>query len=210
MDNFSHHPPEGIVSESFRSTFTPEAPAATLIEDRELIPTPYIEDLIDMMVEPSRLGIEALDGNTDADIQDAFDWHDVLNKVGKLRNLPPDMDLDLHLIVFRSTRLPEAQTVEMSLKLDDADIDAFREAMYAAPSAFLYYYRNDGLSFCLWTNSRDARKATNGPAHEYAKALAPEMYEAAQIEAYDIARRENGTTIEIAPKYTINPLEHIS
>ena len=199
MDKASRHPTEGIASE----LFTPEAP----IDESEIVPTRYVEDLINSMLDPAGLGIEASASSDTGDIRGEFDWPDVLDKVGKLRNLPPDMDLDLHLIVFRSTYKSDMDT-DMAELLDAADMDAFREAMYKAPSAFLYYYREAGRSFCLWTDIHEARRATKGLAHDRATVLAPLAYETAKIEAYKVSRLENGSRVEIEDKYTVYPLEH--
>jgi hypothetical protein len=119
-------------------------------------------------------------------IQEGFNWSSCLGEV------PFDR---LYLVVFRSVR---RTTADFEL-LKDHDDKAYAEALEAG--GLLRYFRGsmnerrECLSFCLWEDREQARRAPGGASHRTAAAITADMYESYVLERYDLIKEETGDLV---------------
>ena len=112
-------------------------------------------------------------------IQEGFNWSSAFGDARFER---------LYLVVFRSV-LRATADVELLYEHDEL---AHGEATEAG--GLLFYFRGDinerreSLSFCLWENGEQARRASGGPSHQAATGLVREMYESYSLERYDLVK----------------------
>jgi len=112
-------------------------------------------------------------------IQEGFNWSSSLGDVGFEQ---------LYLVVFRSV-LRATADLELLYELDEL---AHAEAIEAG--GLLFYFRGvindrrESLSFCLWEDGEQARKASGGSSHRAAMGIVIEMYEFYILERYDLAK----------------------
>jgi hypothetical protein len=116
-------------------------------------------------------------------INEAFNWPAIFQELTTKGRHPGDSP---YLVVFRSVRKAGVDGAWVS-QLDDA---AHEEAKMSP--ALLHYFAGDldeerrAMSWCLWTNIRDARTALHGAAHQIAVRSARELYDNFSIEMYDV------------------------
>ncbi|MGI8909236.1 MAG: hypothetical protein ACR2JR_01590 [Rubrobacteraceae bacterium] len=121
-------------------------------------------------------------------IQTGFDWSALSGR---------SFD-GLYLVVFRSVR---RMTADLDL-LREYDDHAYKEAL--GSGGLLRYFKGDAdergqcLSFCLWKNREDARRASGGKMHGEAARLTAEMYESYLLERYELTASED---IEAEPVF---------
>ncbi len=119
-------------------------------------------------------------------IQEGFNWSSCLAEVRFGR---------LYLVVFRSVR---RATADLDL-LKEYDDRAYAEALEAG--GLLRYFRGSMdarrqcLSFCLWEDREQARRASAGESHRAAVAITDEMYESYALERYDLIKEEMGDLV---------------
>src|SRR5918995_1091018 len=112
-------------------------------------------------------------------IQEGFNWSSAFGDARFER---------LYLVVFRSV-LRATADVELLYEHDEL---AHGEATEAG--GLVFYFRGDinerreSLSFCLWENGEQARRASGGPSHQAAMGLVREMYESYSLERYDLVK----------------------
>jgi hypothetical protein len=129
-------------------------------------------------------------------IQEGFNWSSSLGDVGFER---------LYLVVFRSV-LRATADLELLYELDEL---AHAEAIEAG--GLLFYFRGvinerrESLSFCLWEDGEQARRASGGSSHRAAMGIVIEMYESYILERYDLVK-VGGTK----GSFVFRPLEGVS
>ena len=112
-------------------------------------------------------------------IQEGFNWSSSLGGVGFEQP---------YLVVFRSVL---RATADLELLYEHDEL-AHGEATEAG--GLLLYFRgainerDESLSFCLWENGEQARRASGGPSHQAAMGLVREMYESYSLERYDLVK----------------------
>jgi hypothetical protein len=112
-------------------------------------------------------------------IQEGFNWSSSLGEAHFER---------LYLVVFRSM-LRATADIELLYAQDEL---AHAEAIEAG--GLLFYFRGEinergeSLSFCLWEDEEQARRASGGPSHREAMELVTEMYESYTLERYDLLK----------------------
>ena len=120
----------------------------------------------------------------EVDIQESFDWKDIVNYFGGERAANPKTPL--YLVVFRSQRLPSADE-ELLAEYDRRAHEAAKKS-----ESLLYYFGGDAddqgycLSFCLWTDSKEAGAIARDPTHKAAARLTDQMYKSFDLELYDV------------------------
>ena len=113
-------------------------------------------------------------------IEEGFNWSSCLDEACFDR---------LYVVVFRSVRRAAA---DLDL-LREHDDRAHAEAERAG--GLLFYFkglvneRRECLSFCLWENKEQARRASGGASHRAAVRFAAEMYESYRLERYDLIKQ---------------------
>lgn len=122
-------------------------------------------------------------------IRDGFDWAGSVGAVEGFR---------AYLVVFRSVRKATAD-VERLIAHDDR---AHEEARGCA--GFMHYFKGDVgrdrycLSFCLWESREYAKAAARGMHHQLAVAITEEMYDAYELERYELRRDGDSLIFESA------------
>jgi hypothetical protein len=112
-------------------------------------------------------------------IQDGFNWSSSLGDAHFER---------LYVVVFRSVL---RATADLDL-LYEYDELAHTEAIETG--GLLFYFRGvinerrESLSFCLWENGEQARRASGSPLHRAAMGIVTEMYESYSLERYDLVK----------------------
>jgi len=112
-------------------------------------------------------------------IQEGFNWSSSLGDVGFER---------LYLVVFRSVL---RATADLELLYEHDEL-AHAEAIEAG--GLLFYFRGvinerrESLSFCLWEDGEQARRASGGSSHQAAMGIVIEMYESYILERYDLVK----------------------
>jgi len=110
-------------------------------------------------------------------IQGGFNWSSSLGDAHFER---------LYVVVFRSVL---RATADLDLLYEHDEL-AHTEAIETG--GLLFYFRGvinerrESLSFCLWENGEQARKASGGPSHQAAMGIVSEMYESFSLERYDL------------------------
>jgi len=112
-------------------------------------------------------------------IQEGFNW---TSSIGDARFER------LYLVVFRSVL---RATADLELLYEHDEL-AYGEATEAG--GLVFYFRGDinerreSLSFCLWENGEQARRASGGPSHQAAMGMVREMYKSYILERYDLLK----------------------
>jgi hypothetical protein len=112
-------------------------------------------------------------------IQEGFNWSSAFGDARFER---------LYLVVFRSV-LRATADLELLYKHDEL---AHAEAIEAG--GLLFYFRGEinerreSLSFCLWEDGEQARRASGGSSHRAAMEVVREMYESYSLERYDLVK----------------------
>ena len=112
-------------------------------------------------------------------IQEGFNWSSSLGDAHFER---------LYVVVFRSVL---RATADLDLLYEHDEL-AHAEAIEAG--GLLFYFRGvinerrESLSFCLWENGEQARRASGGPSHQAAMGIVSEMYESYILERYDLVK----------------------
>jgi hypothetical protein len=112
-------------------------------------------------------------------IQEGFNWSSALGDVGFER---------LYLVVFRSVL---RATADLELLYEHDEL-AHAEAIEAG--GLLFYFRGvinerrESLSFCLWEDGEQARRASGGSSHQAAMGIVIEMYDSYILERYDLVK----------------------
>jgi hypothetical protein len=112
-------------------------------------------------------------------IQEGFNWSSSLGDAHFER---------LYVVVFRSVL---RATADLDL-LYEYDELAHTEAIETG--GLLFYFRGvinerrESLSFCLWENGEQARRASGSPLHRAAMGIVTEMYESYSLERYDLVK----------------------
>ena len=112
-------------------------------------------------------------------IQEGFNWSSSLGDAHFER---------LYVVVFRSVL---RATADLELLYEHDEL-AHAEAIEAG--GLLFYFRGvinerrESLSFCLWENGEQARRASGGPSHQAAMGIVSEMYESYILERYDLVK----------------------
>jgi hypothetical protein len=112
-------------------------------------------------------------------IQEGFNWSSSLGEAHFER---------MYLVVFRSM-LRATADIELLYEHDEL---AHREAIEAG--GLLFYFRGEinergeSLSFCLWEDGEQARRASGSPSHREAMGIVTEMYESYSLERYDLLK----------------------
>jgi hypothetical protein len=112
-------------------------------------------------------------------IQEGFNWSSSLGDV---------RFEGLYLVVFRSV-LGATADLELLYEHDELAHAAAIEA-----GGLLFYFRGEinergeSLSFCLWGNREQARRASGSPSHRAAMGIVREMYESYSLERYDLLK----------------------
>jgi hypothetical protein len=112
-------------------------------------------------------------------IQEGFNWSSAFGDARFER---------LYLVVFRSVL---RATADLDLLYEHDEL-AHGEATEAG--GLLLYFRGainergESLSFCLWENGEQARRASGGPSHQAAMGIVSEMYESYILERYDLVK----------------------
>lgn len=134
-------------------------------------------------------------------IEEAFDWVDVHEKIAEEYDLPSEQPL--FVFAFYSDPKPGADR-EL---LNSADIDAFFEARQMRPDDFLHYFRGEAdtngkvMSFCVWTTPETSQSVIHGEAHQRAAKLAKPSYKTAHVQGYGIALADKGDEIIMQPMF---------
>ena len=116
-------------------------------------------------------------------VTESFDWPAI---VAHAQTIAEPTSGTYYLVVFRSTLKPDTDR-ELVRGLDEA---AHNEAK--ASASLMYYFAGDpmemtALSWCLWTDMNEARKALAGTAHRSAASKAGDLYDSFKIELYNVA-----------------------
>jgi len=112
-------------------------------------------------------------------IQEGFNWSSSLGEAHFER---------MYLVVFRSML---RATADIDLLYEQDEL-AHTEAIEAG--GLLFYFRGEinergeSLSFCLWEDGEQARRASGSPSHREAMELVREMYESYSLERYDLLK----------------------
>ena len=112
-------------------------------------------------------------------IQEAFNWSSSLGDAPFER---------MYLVVFRSLL---RATADLELLYEHDEL-AHAEAIEAG--GLLFYFRGEinergeSLSFCLWENGEQARRASGSPSHRAAMGFVSQMYESYRLERYDLLK----------------------
>jgi hypothetical protein len=112
-------------------------------------------------------------------IQEGFNWSSSLGDAHFER---------LYVVVFRSVL---RATADLDLLYEHDEL-AHAEAIEAG--GLLFYFRGvinerrESLSFCLWENGEQARRASGGSSHRAAMGIVIEMYESYSLERYDLVK----------------------
>jgi hypothetical protein len=112
-------------------------------------------------------------------IQEGFNWSSSIGDARFER---------LYLVVFRSVL---RATADLELLYEHDEL-AYGEATEAG--GLVFYFRGDinerreSLSFCLWENGEQARRASGGPSHQAAMGMVREMYKSYILERYDLLK----------------------
>lgn len=94
-----------------------------------------------------------------------------------------------YLVVFNSTRRPDADVAELISRDELAETDASRQ-----PGFRLYFkgpVRSENLnnvSFCIWESQQAARDASDRQAHVDARSIVDDIYDQFQLDKYHITR----------------------
>lgn len=161
------------------------------MERRERIEYPPV-DTLDWDVQPLR------DDYRDLPVEDGFNWNKLIAEVIEARGI---IQPDYYLVVFRSTKLPDAGLTDYLTMLDRASLE---EAKDSLPGALLHYYAgevdeatNKAMSWCLWTDQASAREAIHSPIHTQAIRAARDgkLYDEYKVERHLIHVDEVGNTI---------------
>jgi len=112
-------------------------------------------------------------------IQEGFNWSSSLGDARFEK---------LYLVVFRSL-LRATADLELLYEYDEL---AHAEATEAG--GLLFYFRGvinerrESLSFCLWENGEQARRASGSRSHRAAMGIVSEMYESYSLARYDLVK----------------------
>jgi hypothetical protein len=112
-------------------------------------------------------------------IQEGFNWSSSLGDAHFER---------LYVVVFRSVL---RATTDLDLLYEHDEL-AHTEAIETG--GLLFYFRGvinerrESLSFCLWENGEQARRASGSPLHRAAMGIVTEMYESYSLERYDLVK----------------------
>jgi hypothetical protein len=112
-------------------------------------------------------------------IQEGFNWSSSLGDAHFER---------LYVVVFRSVL---RATADLDLLYEHDEL-AHTEAIETG--GLLFYFRGvinerrESLSFCLWENGEQARRASGSPLHRAAMGIVTEMYESYSLERYDLVK----------------------
>ena len=110
-------------------------------------------------------------------IQEGFNWSSSLGDAHFER---------LYVVIFRSVL---RATADLDLLYEHDEL-AHTEAIETG--GLLFYFRGvinerrESLSFCLWENGEQARRASGSPLHRAAMGIVTEMYESYSLERYDL------------------------
>jgi hypothetical protein len=91
-------------------------------------------------------------------------------------------------VIFRSVL---RATADLDLLYEHDEL-AHTEAIETG--GLLFYFRGvinerrESLSFCLWENWEQARRASGSPLHRAAMGIVTEMYESYSLERYDLVK----------------------
>lgn len=169
----------------------------------ERVINPVVEERITTILK-NELAIDPIRENyATLPIEESFDWQEVLEKITEFREFAPDTKL--FVFAFRSTPLADRDPLAVQ-QFEEADLDAFSEAMYNFPDEFLYYFRGDTdtngncLSFCVWTSQEASTAVHAGKAHRRAARLAKSNYELAQTEGHWVQQAEKGGEVVFLPE----------
>lgn len=193
--HFKKGPTEGSVDKnSFRSAWgslpglslsveiqTETGPSNLFVSQKP--PTGAFEILPPKSVEPIRPDYAT------RDIQEGFDWKDIVNYFGGER--PGNPQTPLYLVVFRSQRLPEADE-QLLAEYDRRAHEAAKKS-----ESLLHYFggktdeQGNCLSFCLWSNMADAAAVSRDPTHQAAAKLTGQMYSSFELELYDLHKGDD-------------------
>lgn len=127
-------------------------------------------------------------------IDEGFDLEDGITKLSTKYGIP--LGRDLILFVFSSTMRPGADQAG----LIEHDDKAYQEVM--GNSALLYYFKGETdenghcLSFCIWTDLEEAKRASRGQAHSDAKVLAGSWYESFKLKRYRVSVQSDGLRLK--------------
>ncbi|TXT15588.1 hypothetical protein VHUM_00091 [Vanrija humicola] len=121
---------------------------------------------------------------------EAFNWRDL--------SLPEDVEREWYVVVFRSRRRPESE----SLSLYAADRAAHAEAV-ANGGLILYWYGvpdHTGLNMatCIWQSRKHAVNAISGPKHMEAMKEAAGAYETYNLERWRLQKVLGSTKLRLA------------
>jgi hypothetical protein len=117
--------------------------------------------------------------NATLPIQEGFNWSSSLGDAHFER---------LYVVVFRSVL---RATADLDLLYEHDEL-AHTEAIETG--GLLFYFRGvinerrESLSFCLWENGEQARRASGSPLHRAAMGIVTEMYESYCLERYDLVK----------------------
>ena len=140
-------------------------------------------DTLDWDVQPLR------DDYRELPVEDGFNWDKLIAEVVEAQGATMP---NYYLVVFRSTRLPDAGLAEYLTQLDR---DSLSEAKSNLPGALLHYFAgevdastNKAMSWCLWADRASAREAIYSPVHTQAIRAAREgkLYERYDVERFMI------------------------
>jgi hypothetical protein len=105
-----------------------------------------------------------------------------------------------YLVVFRSVRREAADDLTLEMHDYGAHIEASRRAV-----GLVHYFRGtpseqrECLSFCIWSNRKEARRAAQLPLHRVAMTMTDEKYEWYALERYNLRKIRGRDGIEIEP-----------
>jgi hypothetical protein len=120
-------------------------------------------------------------------VEEVFDWPNVFERINKGYGWPDHERYMGYLALFRSIRLPGADTDLLQYN-DDL---AYEEAK--ASGDLLLYHKGDlgengeCASFCVWRSGEAAYRATRGAAHKAAATLVGRMYKPYYLDLQNVA-----------------------
>jgi hypothetical protein len=124
-------------------------------------------------------------------ILEGFNWEDCAAR------LPEGQ---WYLVVFRSVRRESIDDLTLEMHDYGAHIEASRRAV-----GLVHYFRGtpserrECLSFCIWSNRKEAARAAQLPLHRVAMAMVDEKYEWYALERYFLRKVRGRDGIEIEP-----------
>lgn len=145
-------------------------------------------------ITASELFVPLSDNYAVLPINQGFDLVGGITKLSARYDIP--LGRDLILFVFSSTMRPGADIAG----LIDHDDKAYEEVK--DNPALLYYFRGETdkkrycLSFCIWTDLEEARRASQGQAHSDAKILASSWYKSFDLKRYRVSVQPDGLRLK--------------